>query len=665
MSDPSSIDANSVDPLTAAIQQVQRPYALKVLALCSSPHSAHDSTRAAPIGPWRHVSELEYIGPTHPSAAMWNDFAIITYLVHTAITIPPRSDSRSDPWVVVTSNDSGSTTLPRGYRVPLLWLTKVQWESLKLLLTVARPLWDTIKFDLLYIARLTTQFLAKARNEPRIKRQWRDPMFDRAMTRFFNGWMGCRDVFLWDFHREFREEEYKDDLLARRWAQKVPKGIQGFVITEQELIDGLTADQLQAGLILNRDDSTFGWAAEPEVEHPPSDPPISPARRKEDEAAPGSASRGSSPLTSEMGSDIEMIAESLNPKTSEASTPVPPTPTLSQKGQMPLVIQTGSELQRKKSHKAKPRTKTDRPEKASRPLRTRTMSGSISAMSPATPKVAQLGHPNLSLPGSSASSPNRTPSGFDFTAPVESRGRKRKIESIYSISPSPLTSDSEDDSSGKGSKASREPKNPSRPTPRPVQNATPDGRAFSTNSRIVIPRLANPEVYSKPTTEAYSAAPVEVPHPIVKPVRTTSASESSSPRKAKAPIVPLHHYKLYAISSSPSTNPFDPQNPATTIPPFPTWRHPDELEYIGPNHPSAASWTDLAILTYMVDNAFTIPSRNADNKVTWVEVKNTDRNGTVSFHETPARVQDPTSLARESSVGLCEAPVDVGARVLA
>jgi hypothetical protein len=210
MSDPSS-----VDPLTLAIQQVERPYALKVLALCSSPHSAHDSTRTAPVGSWRDVCELEYIGPTHPSAAMWNDFSIITYLVHTAISIPPRSDSRSDPWVTITSNDSGTTTLPRGYRVPLLWLAKVQWESLKLLLTVARPLWDTIKFDLLYIARLTTQFLAKARNEVRMKRQWRDPMFDRAMTRFFNGWMGCRDVFMWDFYREFKNEEYKDDVLAR------------------------------------------------------------------------------------------------------------------------------------------------------------------------------------------------------------------------------------------------------------------------------------------------------------------------------------------------------------------------------------------------------------------------------------------------------------------
>ncbi|KAJ7901599.1 hypothetical protein B0H13DRAFT_2663935 [Mycena leptocephala] len=557
---------------------------------------------------------------------MWSDYSIITYLVHTAITVPPRSDSRSDPWVIVSSNDSGITMLPRGYRVPLLWLMKVQWESLKILLTAARPLWDTIKWDILHIARLITQFLAKARNEVRMKRQWRDPMFDRTLTRFFNGWMGCSEVFIWDFYQEFKDEEYKDDMLARRWTQKVLKGIQGFVITQQELVNGITAQQFMAGLNVDRHRETFEWIAEAEVELPPTDPQpsIQSPKRKDDEEAPTMNSRGSSPLTSDMGSDIEMIPESLNRKT---PTPVPTPSSSMQRPSIPLAIQTGPELQRKKSHKAKPRPKTDRPEKTSRPIRTRIRSGSVSGMmSPATSKIAHLSRSDLSVPGSSASSPsNRTPSGFDFTAPVESRSRKRKIESVYSISPSPLTSDAEDDSSGKGS--AREPKSlTSRPVPRPVQNATPDGRAFSTNSWIVIPRLSNPELYSRPVVEAY-------PSPTTP--RKPSASETSSPRRAKSPIVPLHHYKLYAISSSPSTNPFDPQNPATSIPPFSFWRHPDELEYIGPNHPAAAQWTDFAIVAYMVDNAFTIPSRNADNKQTLVEVKVSNRDGTVTSTTLP------------------------------
>ncbi|KAJ6577647.1 hypothetical protein B0H19DRAFT_566179 [Mycena capillaripes] len=622
----------------AAINQIDRAYALKVLALCSSPHATPDNTRTVLPGPWRHPAELDYIGPDHQNALMWPDYAIINYIVHVRISIPPRSGSRSDPWVVVNSNNTGDVTVPRGYRVPLLWISRVQWESLKLLLTVARPLWNLIKWDILHLARLTAMFLGRASVETRMKRQWRDVMFDRALTRFFNGWMGCRDEFIWDFYLEFKEEEYKDDVLSRRWAQKVPKGIQGFVVTEQELVDGITADQFMSGFAIDREKQTFEWSVKPEVELAPPEPPISPARRKEDEQATTMNSRGSSPLSSEMGSDIEMIAESLNPKASEPPTPAPtPSSSSTRRPSVPLAIQTGSELQRKKSQKAKSRPKTDRHEKASRPIRTRTMSGSVSGMSPATPKVAHLSRSDLSLPGSStASSPNRTPSGFDFTAPVESRGRKRKIESVYSISP--LTSDTEDDSSGKGS---REPRNLSRPVPRPVQSATPDGRAFNANSRIVIPRLSNPEAYSKPTTEAYSAAPVELHTPIVKTPRKASASEPSSPRKVKSPTFPLHHYKLYAISSSQSTHPFDPQNPATSIPPFPTWRHPDELEYIGPNHPSAASWTDLAIVTYIVDNAFTIPSRNADNKQTWVEVKVTNPDGTVTSTTLPRGYRIP------------------------
>ncbi|KAJ7263188.1 hypothetical protein B0H12DRAFT_295073 [Mycena haematopus] len=316
-----------------------------------------------------------------------------------------------------------------------------------------------------------------------------------------------------------------------------------------------------------------------------------------------------------------MVVESLNPhvSASEPSTTAQTESLSTHRPPPPPPIQTGSELQRKKLHKARSRPQTDRQDKASRPIRTRTMSTSISAMSPATPKIAHLSRSDMSVPGSSAaSSPNSTPFGFDFTAPIESRGRKRKIESVYSVSP--LTSDSEDDSSGKGS--ARE---PNRHNSRPAQSAAPDGCAFGMNARIVIPWLTNPEAYSKPTTEYYAMTSVEPLTPTVfKNPRKASTTEMPSPRKVtQSPVAPLQHqhYKLYAISSSPSTNPFDPANPAMSIPPFHNWRHPEELAYIGPSHSSAAEWTDIRIVTYMVDNAFSIPSRNADSKQTWVEVK--------------------------------------------
>ncbi|KAK7022142.1 hypothetical protein R3P38DRAFT_1110035 [Favolaschia claudopus] len=604
----------------AAIAQVERQSALKVLALCSSPRATPDTTRVVQVGPWRHVAELEYVGPRHPSIAMWNDFSIIRYLVHTAISIPPRNDNRSDPWVVVSSADGATTAVPRGYRIPLLWLARVQWESLKLLLTAARPLWDLIKYDVLHIARLTTQFLAKARNEPRMKRQWRDPMFDHAVMRFFNGWMGCSEQFIWDFFKEFKDEEYKEDLLTRRWAQKVPKGIQGFSLSEQELLNGITAQQFMSGLVLREENQTFEWIAEPEPATPPP---------KADE------SRGSSPLTSELGSDVEMAAESSNPKTSEPATPVPTPMSMTPKPPPPPPILTGSELPPKKPPK-KVRTKADREkDRVARPLRSRTMSSSISALSPATPKVAHLARLDMNLSASASGSPNPSPLNFDFTAPVESRGRKRKIESVYSVSP--LTSDAEDEvSSGNASAAG-----PNRAPSRPLQSVAPDGRAFDTNSRIVVPRLSNVEIYPKAPTGAEGGIPAGTPVPVsaeqpphqqqqqqqqpsspVKTPRKPSTSEQS-PRKVRSPasVLPIQHYKLYAISSSPSTNPFDPTNPATSIPPFHTWRHHAELDYIGPNHPLAGEWTDMRILTFMADNVYSIPSRSADNRQTWVEVK--------------------------------------------
>lgn len=279
----------SANAFPAAIAQIDRAYSLKVLALCSSPHSSADNTRKVIVGPWRHTADLEYIGPDHHKASMWPDFSMLSYMVHTRISIPPRSDSRSDPWVTVHASHLGNVTVPRGYRVPLLWLARVQWESLKLLLTVARPLWDLIKWDVMHLARMSAEFLGRASVVKQMKRQWRDIGFDRAMTRFFNGWMGCSDEFISDFYHEFRDEEYKDDLLVRSasfelcdtcpslifsiigWAQKVPKGIQGFVITEQELVDGITADQFTAGLTIDREHQTYAWVPEPEVELAPAD----------------------------------------------------------------------------------------------------------------------------------------------------------------------------------------------------------------------------------------------------------------------------------------------------------------------------------------------------------------------------------------------------------
>ncbi|KAK7007152.1 hypothetical protein R3P38DRAFT_2361085, partial [Favolaschia claudopus] len=240
----------------AAIVQVQESSALKVLALCMSSRKEPDTTRAVQVSSWRHTTELEYLGPRHPAFAEWEKDSIIRYLVDTAISIPPN---RSDSLLVVCNKEGTTTTVPGGYRVPLLWLLRVQWESLRLLLTTARPLWHLVKYDLLHIARLVTEFLEKARSELCMKRQWRDPTFDRTLTRFSNGWMGCADEFVWDFFQEFGDEEYKRDVLTRLWVNKVLKGIRGFTLTEVELLEGMSAQQFMAGLVFRDTDQTSEW----------------------------------------------------------------------------------------------------------------------------------------------------------------------------------------------------------------------------------------------------------------------------------------------------------------------------------------------------------------------------------------------------------------------
>jgi hypothetical protein len=43
------------------------------------------------------------------------------------------------------------------------------------------------------------------------------------------------------------------------WLQKAVKGIQGFAVTEQDLNDGITAEQFMRGLNLDREKGTFEW----------------------------------------------------------------------------------------------------------------------------------------------------------------------------------------------------------------------------------------------------------------------------------------------------------------------------------------------------------------------------------------------------------------------
>ncbi|KAJ7342644.1 hypothetical protein DFH08DRAFT_811717 [Mycena albidolilacea] len=84
------------------------------------------------------------------------------------------------------------------------------------------------------VANSSVEFLTCACKAEKSK-QFRDAMFDRPLCRFFNGWMGSRDKFVWDFYC---------------WDQK---------FSQREIEEGITAEQFTRGLMVNRENGMYVW----------------------------------------------------------------------------------------------------------------------------------------------------------------------------------------------------------------------------------------------------------------------------------------------------------------------------------------------------------------------------------------------------------------------
>lgn len=163
--------------------------------------------------PWKHPDELEYIKPDD-----WDEDQIIGYLCKNGFSIPPRLSHAQSPWCEITDRNGDITIVPRGYRLPLMFAAKFQWESLRLVMTSAtrNEEWDDYKFDILHVSRLCNGFMEQARTAMSMSgmdKSWRCPMFDRALTRYYRRWLVNREEFVRDFWLEYKEEEYERDIL--------------------------------------------------------------------------------------------------------------------------------------------------------------------------------------------------------------------------------------------------------------------------------------------------------------------------------------------------------------------------------------------------------------------------------------------------------------------
>ncbi|KAJ6534159.1 hypothetical protein B0H19DRAFT_440153 [Mycena capillaripes] len=207
--------------------------------------------------PWRHPDELAFI---NIRGETWDDMTIIRFLRANILSIPPRPTSTVEPWVLIGCADGTEVTLPRMYRVPLLWVLKFLWMSVALVLRENE--WEDRKFDLLHIARLVATLIAGARtaiDNGTIERGWRCAAFDRALRRYWHRWLLTRDEFVRAFWYEFNEEEYEGDVLKLGWGQWVLKGHKGFLLTKEEVAQGISAAEFMHGFVVDEERGTFKW----------------------------------------------------------------------------------------------------------------------------------------------------------------------------------------------------------------------------------------------------------------------------------------------------------------------------------------------------------------------------------------------------------------------
>ncbi|KAJ8075250.1 hypothetical protein PM082_019586 [Marasmius tenuissimus] len=207
---------------------------------------------------WEHPAELEYCTPTD-----WTDTEIIHHLIAHSFDIPPKV-SKGTPFFEVTGIDGSRTVIPSGYRIPLMFIARFQWLSLKLVLSAEDrdAEWKEYKYGILHVSRLCKRLLkvaqdalggydaesgAKSKSKG-IDRKWRSQTFDRALARYKLKWFISEPEQLQEFWDTYKDDEYKKDPLKYDWRRWALKGHRGFSLTEDEIENGISAQQLMSGL---------------------------------------------------------------------------------------------------------------------------------------------------------------------------------------------------------------------------------------------------------------------------------------------------------------------------------------------------------------------------------------------------------------------------------
>ncbi|KAJ7441501.1 hypothetical protein B0H11DRAFT_2096037 [Mycena galericulata] len=254
---------------TAATSSIHRSTSTKATSQGSKSISAPiakrptrlTATKDVPSPSTLHPDELDFIHAQN-GGTKWSDLRIIRFLTANTFSVPPRT---STPWVYIHCADGTQVRLPREYRLPLLWVAKFMWTSVKLSLTAHPAIrqndWDTHKFEYLHIARLCARLLASARAQIEeigaMLRSWRCALFDRPLRRYYHECPHRNGAELEEYYNKCQEAE--DDVLSLGWERWVLTGFWGFLLTEQEIEDGIAADTFMRGLVVDEDVGTLVW----------------------------------------------------------------------------------------------------------------------------------------------------------------------------------------------------------------------------------------------------------------------------------------------------------------------------------------------------------------------------------------------------------------------
>ncbi|KAJ4466764.1 hypothetical protein J3R30DRAFT_3583508 [Lentinula aciculospora] len=269
-----SEDNNQLSSHTSPSRSPRRQYPVKVEERTPPPIQfplePDEEPEAVIFHGWRHPAELQYYAPED-----WSQTKIIHYLIANAFSVPSRPTVRGAPFFLVTGINGENTRLPIGYRIPLMFLARFQWLSLKLVLTASsrETEWAEYKFSILHVSRLCSSLLSAAQDYVKVSneegvskgmdRKWRCPTFDRALVRYRLKWFISNPSQVEEFWRTFQEDQYTKDTVKFDWRRWALKGYRGFMLTEVEITNGITAEQFLLGLKQKNDEWFWDTEEEP------------------------------------------------------------------------------------------------------------------------------------------------------------------------------------------------------------------------------------------------------------------------------------------------------------------------------------------------------------------------------------------------------------------